>query len=151
MLRRILSTSWRVCRRGSSGSIAYLEQTLSEMIIKALTAVEEHRSSLTHPALSIEGSCKAFVALYLKANNAAAEPHARQRAEARLKQFLEECTVSEKLRTAAARGSAVKAARQSPRVSSEVRQLGEQFDKLRSEPKPLLMRRYLRPEPVAFK
>ncbi len=121
------------------------------MIVKALTAVEQYRSFLVHPALTVEGSCLAFVALYLKANNGAAEARVRQRAEDRLKQFLDECALSEKLRSVAVRGSAVAAARQSPRASEEISQLGEQFDKLRTEPKQMLLRRYLRPTPVSSK
>jgi hypothetical protein len=137
-------------RPGKSATVAYLEQTLSEMITNALTAVDGHRTKLLHPNLSISGSLKAFVALHLKAHNASSPPHIRERAERRLSQFLEECSIADKIRSSAPRGSAVSAARLSPRLP-DVSQLGEQFDKLRSEPKQYLLERFLRPDPVATK
>lgn len=137
-------------RPGKSATVAYLEQTLSEMITNALTAVDGHRTMLLHPNLSISGSLKAFVALHLKAHNASSPPHIRERAERRLSQFLEECSIADKIRSSAPRGSAVSAARLSPRLP-DVSQLGEQFDKLRSEPKQYLLERFLRPDPVATK
>lgn len=127
--------------------MAYLEQTLAEMITNALTAVDQHRSQLLHPALSISNTLKAFVALHMKANNAAAPTHIRERSVARLQRFLEECAIADKLRGSAARGSAVSAARLSPRLP-DIAQLGEQYDKLRSEPKPVLLERFLRPDAV---
>lgn len=129
-------------------TIGYLEQSLSDVIVKALTDLDKHRSSLAHPAMSIPNSAKAFVALYLKANNGSSTAALRQRATERLQQFLDECALSEKIGLTAARGSAVSAARKSPRLP-EAAILGEQFDKLRSEPRQVTLRRYLRPDPVA--
>lgn len=136
-----------VFRPGKGSTVAYLEQTLSEMITNALTAVDQHRSHLLHPALSISSTLKAFVALHLKAHNAAAPAHVRERSAARLLRFLEECAIADKIRGSAPRGSAVAAARLSPRLPDVV-QLGEQYDKLKSEPKPYLLERYLRPDAV---
>jgi len=134
----------------AASSISYLEQSLSEMIVKALTGVDQYRATLVHPALSVANSCKAFVALHLKANNASAAPHVRERAAAKLQLFLDECAITEKIRAGAARGSAVSAARKSPRIS-ETAALGQQFDKIRKEPKAYMVGKFLRPEPVPSK
>lgn len=125
----------------------YLEQALSDLITKALSAIDQYRATLLHPALTVEDTSKAFVALYLKAHNPGSTPQLRDRAQKRLNMFLEECSLADKIKRGAAVGSAISAARTSPRLQ-DVSALGEQFDKLRREPKSLLLGRFLRPDAV---
>lgn len=68
----------------------------------------------------------------------------------RLQQFLDECSLAEKIKGVASQGSGARAARLSPRIT-EAAALGEQFDKLKQEPKQLLATRFLRPDPVPGK
>jgi adenylate/nucleoside-diphosphate kinase len=123
--------------------MAYLEQTLSELLVKAMVELESYRGQLKHPALSIEESAKAFVSLFLKAHNPQSESHIRARQTARLAEFLRECSVAEQI-NAAPRGGGVFAAKRSPRLP-QLEELGEQYDKLASESRETLFNRLFRP------
>jgi hypothetical protein len=127
----------------------YLQQALSDLIVKAMTALEAHRGTLKHPGLSLEDSAKAFVSLFLKAHNPASEDHIRQRQAQRLTDFLAECAVAQHI-AAAPRGSAVHAARRSPRFS-ELKELGQRYDSLATEPREQLVERLFRPTPPTYK
>ena len=138
------------CLRCSADNVSgYLQQALSDLIVKAMTALEAHRGTLKHPGLSLEDSAKAFVSLFLKAHNPASEDHIRQRQAQRLTDFLAECAVAQHI-AAAPRGSAVHAARRSPRFS-ELKELGQRYDSLATEPREQLVERLFRPTPPTYK
>ena len=117
---------------------------MSDLVVKAMIALEDHRGTLKHPALSLADSAKAFVSLFLKANNPASEPHIRQRQSERLTQFLAECSIAQAI-NAVPRGGGVAAARISPRLP-ELNKLGAQYDQLSSEPREKLFVRLFRPD-----
>ncbi len=124
---------------------AYLEQSLSQIIVSALTALDQYRGFLKHPALDIPDSARAFFSLYLKAHNSASEPHVRERQAVALSTFLDECGIADRIRQAP-RGSGAMAARLSPRFV-DVGVLGTRFDKLSTESRDDLFSRLFRPSP----
>jgi hypothetical protein len=130
----------------------YLQQALSDLVVKAMTALEDHRGTLRHPSLSLQDSAKAFVSLFLKAHNPASEDHVRARQAQRLTDFLGECAVAQHI-ASAPRGSAVHAARRSPRFSEleDLKLLGQRYDSLASEPREQLVERLFRPTPPVYK
>lgn len=127
----------------------YLQQVLSDLIVQAMTALEAHRGTLKHPGLTLHDSARAFVSLFLKAHNPRSEVHVRARQSQRLADFLGECAVAQGI-AQAPRGSAVHAARRSPRFT-ELKELGQRYDALASEPRHQLVERLFRPTPPTYK
>ncbi len=134
------------CRPGAAAG--YLDLVLSEVVLQAMMALEEHRGTLKHPGLSLADSARAFVSLFLKAHNPASAPHIRQRQNERLADFVVECELAQQI-SAVPRGSGARAVRQSPRLSEldleGMKQLGLQFDALAHEPREALFQRLFRP------
>ncbi len=111
-------------------SVGYLEQSVSNLLIRALTSLDGLKDTLKHPRLSVSQTALMYVALYFKAWNPASSTRVRQRQGERLKDFVAECKLFDAIRCSTPRGSGVAAVRNA-RTRSE--QCG-MFDALLKEP-----------------
>ena len=129
-----------------AGRHGYLELELSELLVKAMAALEKYKGTLKHPALSAEGTVQVFVALYLTAHNPNEPESVRTRQARRLQQYVNEATVASRLLSAAPRGSGARAARLSPR-NPQIAELGAAYARLSKETLASLRKRFLLPAP----
>jgi len=76
---------------GTLPMLGYMEQTVAQVITKAMTAVSLFRPQ--YPFLSATASAQTFVALFIKANNPKSSDRVRALWRQRLKKFEDKCSL----------------------------------------------------------
>ncbi|KAJ3039521.1 adenylate kinase [Rhizophlyctis rosea] len=98
--------------------IGYMEQTIADAVTKGLNAVGRARPKYPYRGVA-ESACQ-YLALWLKANNPASNPHTRTTQAKKLKQFTDRCDLISSLSSAFAKSGGTF-------VERDV--MGEQFEK----------------------
>jgi hypothetical protein len=138
--------------RSLGSMLGYVEQSVGNLLVRALLAVGKEREHLLHPSLSHAQTLLVFLSLWLKAQDTSLSLPVRERQTARLELFLKECHLGDRLSAAAPRGSGAGAA-QAARELAAYAQAAEEFDQLASlkgsqQAIDELRRRFVAPGPI---